>query len=268
MATYENVINPMTGREYWAKTPGGHETLQPPEYRVMPGRPKKNRKKVPVEPIKAKPTPEGKMSRKGMIMTCGQPTSESAPNASQCSQTVSASGQAAPRPSASAPTQSTPTCFTSAPTQVTSTRSASAKTSTGKGTSARIKKTTVNAASFIPGCSASISGSGFRSENIQVLDEGGRVVAQSESRLRNSPKSKAKYLNAPRPKWFNPTRCTKNKIEGLGLYTNMKTGVVIEDPGWPTEHFKSYGGGKRKASSEGNSSAAVSDRPTDKRQMT
>ncbi|OMO59015.1 Transposase, MuDR, plant [Corchorus capsularis] len=45
MATYENVINPMTGREHWAKAPGEHETLQPPEYRVMPGRPKKNRRK-------------------------------------------------------------------------------------------------------------------------------------------------------------------------------------------------------------------------------
>ncbi|XP_035830903.1 uncharacterized protein LOC110914631 [Helianthus annuus] len=64
MKAYEFSIPPIPSERYWPKI---HHPMDPPPIRSQPGRPKKNRKRDPHED----PKRPGKLTKHGVIMTCG-----------------------------------------------------------------------------------------------------------------------------------------------------------------------------------------------------
>nr|KJB19062.1 hypothetical protein B456_003G083200 [Gossypium raimondii] len=62
---YEYALQPINGSHKWTKS--GIEPVLPPVEKIMPGRPKKNRKKAKNEPKKVKPR---QLSKAGLIMRC------------------------------------------------------------------------------------------------------------------------------------------------------------------------------------------------------
>ncbi|XP_065876713.1 uncharacterized protein [Euphorbia lathyris] len=63
MKAYANCIQPMLNMKMWPQS--NNPPIEPPEVKILPGRPKKNRRKSKDEPKKI-----GKYSRKGTLMTC------------------------------------------------------------------------------------------------------------------------------------------------------------------------------------------------------
>ncbi|KAK9044270.1 hypothetical protein V6N11_072583 [Hibiscus sabdariffa] len=64
LASYNHILQPVRGKKFWSK---GLSPIQPSKVKVLPGRPKKNRRKDKDEPKKVN---SGKYTRAGIKITC------------------------------------------------------------------------------------------------------------------------------------------------------------------------------------------------------
>ncbi|KAK8716524.1 hypothetical protein V6N13_043831 [Hibiscus sabdariffa] len=205
LAAYNHVLQPVRGKKFWPKT---SDPIQPPLVRTLPGRPKK-RKKDKDEPTKGKTNPV----KQRHCANCRQPGH----NKLSC-----------PTKMSQGTTQNLASSTTGPPGMV-------------HGSTQNVASATTGPPGMVHGTTHNIASATTQNIASATTDPPGIVqsttqnVASTISQSSNQNVASASTV-APttQPKPIKKTYKKKAQV-GIGLYTDMKTGDQIWNPGTSTE---------------------------------
>ncbi|KAL4284915.1 hypothetical protein GQ457_16G025650 [Hibiscus cannabinus] len=232
LAAYNHVLQPVRGKIFWPKTSG---PIQPPLVRTLPGRPKKKRKKDKDEPKKGKTNPVKQMH----CTNCRQPGHNKLSCLTKMSQgttqNVASSTTGPPRmvhgtPQnvASPTTQNVASATTGPPGMVHGTPQ-----NVASPTTQNVESATTGLPGMVHGTTHNVASATTNPPGMvhSTTQNVASTISQSSNQNLASVSTVAPTTQ---PKPIKKTYKKKTQV-GIGLYTDLKTGDQIWNPGTSTE---------------------------------